>query len=40
MQWSREGVHPILQIRAAVTSNDWLLNWKEYILGAYQKTPS
>jgi len=40
MQWSREGVHPILQIRAAVASNDWLLNWKEYILGAYQKTPS
>ena len=40
MQWSREGVHPILQIRAAVTSNDWLLNWKEYILGAYQKTSS
>ncbi len=37
MQWSREGVQPILQIRAASVSNDWQLNWQKYILGAYQK---
>lgn len=37
MQWSREGVQPILQIRAAAASNDWQLNWQKYILGAYQK---
>ena len=37
MQWSREGVQPILQIRGASASNDWQLNWEKYILGAYQK---
>jgi hypothetical protein len=37
MQWSREGVQPILQIRAASASNDWQLNWGKYILGAFQK---
>ena len=37
MQWSREGVQPILQIRASSASNDWQLNWEKYILGAYQK---
>jgi hypothetical protein len=37
MQWSREGVQPILQIRAAADSNDWELNWQKYVLGAYQK---
>lgn len=37
MQWSREGVQPILQIRASSASTDWQLNWEKYILGAYQK---
>lgn len=37
MQWSREGAHAILQIRAAANSNDWNLNWQQYVLGAYQK---
>lgn len=37
MQWSREGVQPILQIRASSASNDWQLNWEKYILGAYQR---
>ncbi len=27
MRWSREGLDPILQIRAAITSNDWDQNW-------------
>ncbi len=37
MQWSREGVQPILQIRAASSSNDWNKNWEKYILNAYLK---
>jgi hypothetical protein len=37
MRWTREGVHSILQIRASKASNDWSLNWQNYILGAYTK---
>lgn len=37
MQWSREGAHPILQIRAASNSKDWEENWEQYVLGAYKK---
>lgn len=37
MQWSREGVQPILQIRASAASNDWEQNYQQYILGAYKK---
>ena len=37
MQWSREGLHPVLQLRAAIASNDWNINWENYILGAYPK---
>ena len=37
MQWSRDGAHAILQIRAASASNDWNINWEKYVLGAYQK---
>ena len=28
MRWSREGLDPILQIRAAIASNDWDQNWR------------
>ena len=38
MKWSREGVHPLLQIRAEIASNDWCINYENYILGAYAKT--
>jgi hypothetical protein len=31
MRWSREGLDPILQIRAAIASNDWSKNWKTVI---------
>ena len=34
MRWTREGVHPLLQIRAAISSNEWALNWKNYITAA------
>lgn len=37
MQWSREGVQTILQIRASAASNDWEKNYQKYILGAYRK---
>ena len=31
MRWSREGLDSILQIRAAIASNDWDLNWRTVI---------
>lgn len=31
MRWSREGLDPILQIRAAIASNDWNKNWRTVI---------
>ncbi len=31
MRWSREGLDPILQIRAAIASNDWDKNWRTAI---------
>jgi hypothetical protein len=34
MRWTREGVHPLLQVRASIASNDWRVNWQEKILGA------
>ena len=37
MQWSRDGAHPILQIRAAANSKDWGENWEQYVLEAYKK---
>jgi len=32
MRWSREGLDPLLQLRAAVASNDWGSNWKTAIM--------
>jgi len=37
MRWSREGVHPLLQIRAEIASSEWAVNYENYILGAYAK---
>jgi len=31
MRWSREGLDPILQIRAAIASKDWSKNWQTII---------
>jgi hypothetical protein len=31
MRWSREGLDPILQIRAAIASGDWSENWKTVV---------
>lgn len=37
MRWTREGIHPLLQVRAFIASNDWNLDWKNKILGAMTK---
>lgn len=34
MKWTREGVHPLLQIRAAIASNDWKIYADQYVLKA------
>ncbi|PCH54954.1 MAG: ISKra4 family transposase [Legionellales bacterium] len=34
MRWLREGVHPLLQVRASCASNDWKCFGSEYVLKA------
>lgn len=34
MRWSREGLNPVLQLRAAIHSNDWQHKWKDVVLNA------
>ena len=34
MRWSREGLHPLLQLRAAIGSNDWNQVWKTAVMNA------
>lgn len=34
MKWTREGVHPLLQVRAAISSNDWNIYGSKYVLNA------
>jgi hypothetical protein len=34
MRWSREGLNPVLQLRAAIHSNDWRHKWKDAVLNA------
>jgi hypothetical protein len=34
MRWSREGIEPLLQLRAAISSNDWKYYWKTAVLNA------
>ena len=36
MQWPREVVQSIPQIRASAAGNDWVQNCQKYILKAYQ----
>ncbi|GAG85392.1 unnamed protein product [marine sediment metagenome] len=35
MQWSRKGLHPVLQLRAAIASNDWNENWEKLVVDAF-----
>ncbi len=37
MRWTREGAHPLLQVRAYIASNDWESHWQEKVLGAITK---
>ena len=34
MQWTREGAHQVLQIRAKVESNEWKQDWQDIVLSA------
>ena len=34
MRWSREGLNPLLQLRAAIQSNDWKNKWQTAVLNA------
>ncbi len=34
MQWTREGAHPLLQVRASCASNDWIVFGAKYVLNA------
>lgn len=38
MRWSREGLNQILQLRAAISSNDWNNRWQTAVLTAIQKS--
>ena len=32
MQWTREGAHHVLQIRAAIISDEWTRRWQGAVL--------
>jgi transposase-like protein len=34
MRWSREGLNPVLQLRAAIHSNSWCTQWQTAVLNA------
>lgn len=34
MRWSRDGLNPVLQLRAAINSNDWDCRWRTVILNS------
>ena len=34
MRWSRDGLDPLLQLRAAIGSNDWDKIWKTAVMNA------
>jgi hypothetical protein len=38
MQWSRDGLHAVLQIRASQASNEWETDWKNNIFPRLQST--
>ena len=38
MQWTREGAHNVLQIRAMMASNEWDENWLDIVLPALKKS--
>ena len=36
IRWSREGLDPILQLRAKIHTNDWNDKWKSVVLNSVQ----
>ena len=36
MQWTREGAHNVLQIRALMASNQWQEKWLDYVMPALE----
>jgi hypothetical protein len=38
MQWTREGAHNVLQIRALMASNEWEEKWLEFVMPTLEKT--
>ena len=38
MQWSRDGLHAVLQIRASQASNEWVNDWNNIIFPRLQST--
>jgi len=34
MRWSREGLNPVLQLRATISSNDWDQTWKTAVMNS------
>jgi len=37
MQWTREGTHNVLQIRASMVSQEWSEKWLEFMLPESEK---
>jgi len=37
MQWTREGAHHVLQIRASMVSQEWSEKWLEFVLPESEK---
>jgi hypothetical protein len=37
MQWTREGAHNVLQIRASMASNEWEEKWLELVMANLEK---
>ena len=37
MQWTREGAHKVLQIRALMASDEWEEKWLEYVMPGLEK---
>lgn len=37
MRWTRKGLHPLMQIRATIASNDWDYNWEKVVCEATLK---
>jgi hypothetical protein len=38
MQWTREGAHNVLQIRALMASNEWEEKWLKFVMPTLEKT--